>query len=313
MNFKFANRGGLSSVRSRDCPSARDRSSSALMACFSSRSWPTWGGTAARRRSRYRPARYAPPSHFPVRPPDGSPDHTNRRPSGHRHLWDAFWPRSDCRRHGLWVFVILMGLAGAASTIQSPLPYAKAIAAWFDHRRGLALGIAMAGVGLGGFVVPQVTRAAIDGFGWRGAYAVLGTLTVVVAFPAVALWVREPLPRRGRAACRHRPRPRPDGARGPTDRPLLASGRYVSLVALGIVGMQAHIVPLLTDHGLSPALAAATLGTLGSRPWLAVFWSDIWSTEFMRRTSPPCSSSHLSWGSRCSPPPPDLRRRWALC
>ena len=31
--------------------------------------------------------------------------------------------------HGLWIFVILMGLAGMASTIQSPLPYAKAIAA----------------------------------------------------------------------------------------------------------------------------------------------------------------------------------------
>jgi MFS family permease len=54
--------------------------------------------------------------------------------------------------HGLWVFVILMGPAGVASTIQSPLPYAKAIAAWFDHRRGLALGIAMAGVGLGASV-----------------------------------------------------------------------------------------------------------------------------------------------------------------
>ncbi len=159
--------------------------------------------------------------------------------------------------------IVLIGLAGAASTIQSPLPYAKAIAAWFDHRRGLALGIAMAGVGLGGFVVPQVTRAAIDGFGWRGAYAVLGTLTVVVAFPAVALWVREPLPGEGEQRAVTGPAP------GLTVREALQTGRFwllggtFFLVALGIVGMQAHIVPLLTDHGLSPALAAATLGTFG--------------------------------------------------
>jgi MFS family permease len=165
--------------------------------------------------------------------------------------------------HGLWAFVILMGLAGVASTIQSPLPYAKAIAAWFDHRRGLALGIAMAGVGLGGFVVPQVTRAAIDEFGWRGAYAVLGMLTVVIAFPAVALWVREPLPGEGER------RSVMGAAPGLTVRAALRTLRFwllggtFFLVALGIVGMQGHIVPLLTDHGLSPALAAATLGMFG--------------------------------------------------
>jgi MFS family permease len=165
--------------------------------------------------------------------------------------------------HGLWVFVMLMGLAGAASTIQSPLAYAKAIAAWFDRRRGLALGIAMAGVGLGGFVVPQVARASIDGFGWRGAYAVLGALTVVIAFPAVALWVREPLPGEGER------RAVTGAAPGLTVREALGTGRFwllggtFFLVALGIVGMQGHIVPLLTDHGLSPALAAATLGMFG--------------------------------------------------
>ena len=36
-------------------------------------------------------------------------------------------------------FVVLAALAGLASTVQSPLPYAKAISAWFDDRRGLAL------------------------------------------------------------------------------------------------------------------------------------------------------------------------------
>lgn len=165
--------------------------------------------------------------------------------------------------HGLWGFVILMGLAGVASTIQSPLPYAKAIAAWFDHRRGLALGIAMAGVGLGGFVIPQLTRAAIDGYGWRGAYAVLGALTIVIALPAVALWVREPLPGEGER------RATTAAAPGMTAREALRTGHFwllggtFFLVALGILGMQGHIVPLLTDHGLSPARAAATLGMFG--------------------------------------------------
>ena len=56
-------------------------------------------------------------------------------------------------------FIVLAALAGVASTVQAPLPYAKAISAWFDERRGLALGIAMAGVGLGAIIVPQCAGA----------------------------------------------------------------------------------------------------------------------------------------------------------
>ena len=88
-------------------------------------------------------------------------------------------------------FIILAALAGVASTVQAPLPYAKAISAWFDDRRGLALGIAMAGVGLGAIIVPQIARALIELVGWRGAYVGLGALTLAVAFPAVALSIRE--------------------------------------------------------------------------------------------------------------------------
>jgi MFS family permease len=72
------------------------------------------------------------------------------------------------------VFTLLFALAEATSSIQTPIGYAKAIAAWFDRRRGLALGIAMSGVGLGGFVMPQLAQALIDRVGWRGAYLILG-------------------------------------------------------------------------------------------------------------------------------------------
>jgi sugar phosphate permease len=71
--------------------------------------------------------------------------------------------------HSLLIFVLLFTLADGASAIQTPIGYAKAIAAWFDRRRGLALGIAMSGVGLGGFVMPQLAEALIERGGWRGA------------------------------------------------------------------------------------------------------------------------------------------------
>jgi MFS family permease len=53
------------------------------------------------------------------------------------------------------VFLLLYAVAGIASAGASPLPYAKAVIGWFDRRRGLALGISVAGVGIGGMLVPQ--------------------------------------------------------------------------------------------------------------------------------------------------------------
>jgi len=165
----------------------------------------------------------------------------------------------------LGIFTLMFALAEMTSAIQTPLGYAKAISAWFDRRRGLALGIAMSGVGLGAFVVPQLAERLIERVGWRGAYVSLGLLTFAIAFPAVALWIREPGPgegERGAAAPNALPL-------GHTVREAAGTARFwmlgaaFFLVAVAINGSAAHIVPLLTDHGLSAAAATATLGIFG--------------------------------------------------
>jgi predicted MFS family arabinose efflux permease len=172
----------------------------------------------------------------------------------------GFSPRS------LLIFVILFAVAEGASSIQTPIGYAKAIAAWFDRRRGLALGIAMSGVGLGGFVMPQLAEALIERGGWRIAYPLLGLLTLVVAFPAVALWIREPRAGEGEHLERATAAAELPGL---TAREALATGRFwillavFFLVAIALNGTVAHVVPLLTDAGLSPAKAAATMGVFG--------------------------------------------------
>ena len=164
----------------------------------------------------------------------------------------------------LVVFTLLFALAEAASAIQTPIGYAKAIAAWFDRRRGLALGIAMSGVGLGGFIMPQLAQALIERVGWRGAYPILGLLTLAVAFPLVALWIREPRPGEG-----ERQAITATDLTGLTVRDAAGTRRFWQmgaaffLVAIAINGTVAHVVPLLTDHGVSAAAAAAVMGIFG--------------------------------------------------
>jgi predicted MFS family arabinose efflux permease len=167
------------------------------------------------------------------------------------------------------VFLMLYAVAGLVGSVQAPLPYAKAISAWFDSQRGLALGIAMAGVGLGGALMPQLARFLIGAFGWRGAYVGLGIVTFAVAFPAVALFIHEP----GTPPNRQRLPP----ASGKNDRsapglPGLSASEVLTgsfqfwliliavfLVATSVNGTIAHIVPILTDRGVSTGFATLML------------------------------------------------------
>jgi len=51
-----------------------------------------------------------------------------------------------------------------------PITWSKAIVNNFNSSRGLALGIALTGTGLYGFIAPPLIQGLIDGFGWRVAY-----------------------------------------------------------------------------------------------------------------------------------------------
>jgi len=92
----------------------------------------------------------------------------------------------------VFVFMLLFAITGILGSGQGPLGYAKCVSAWFDDRRGLALGITMSGIGLGAALVPQYAQFLIGNLGWRAAYVGLGLLTLIVAFPAVFLFIREP-------------------------------------------------------------------------------------------------------------------------
>jgi predicted MFS family arabinose efflux permease len=165
------------------------------------------------------------------------------------------------------VFITLYAIMGLASAGDGPQPYVKAIAAQFDGRRGLAVGIAMAGVGFGIMLVPQLTRVLIDAFGWRGAYIGLGALLLATAFPAVAILVHEPTEPPGRRGTDQRAGPIPAGLS--VREALTGSPRFwllaapVFLVATAVNGTIVHIVPLLTDRGISVPLATSTLSAVG--------------------------------------------------
>jgi MFS family permease len=162
-------------------------------------------------------------------------------------------------------FVFLYGVSGLAGSGRGPIAYTKAISAWFEARRGLALGIAMTGLGIGAALVPQIARLLIGNFGWRGAYVGLALIAFAVSFPTVALFIREPEQTVGKEASYSVGQMSTFTVREPqiaSAESLIKSGRFwlltlaMFLVSASLNGTFIHIVPLLTDRGLR--LQAAT-------------------------------------------------------
>ena len=90
----------------------------------------------------------------------------------------------------LWMFYLFYVFNALGYVCGGPLPVQVLLSRWFDKSRGKAMGFAYLGIGIGGAVVPLLSRWLTDRVGWRGALQVLGVLMIVLAFPAAVI-VRE--------------------------------------------------------------------------------------------------------------------------
>jgi MFS family permease len=170
-----------------------------------------------------------------------------------------------------WQIYPMFACASGFGACVGPIVYSKAITAWFDKSRGLALGIATSGVGLGTFLVPQMAQLFITLLGWRAAYVAVGVTTWLLSFAMVAIFVREPpgyfeRMRAARAVAPGEPQPLGISARAAiTGTPqfwLLAIIFLIEGIANNGV-LSGHFVPLLIDRGYTAPAAAALLGSSG--------------------------------------------------
>ena len=75
------------------------------------------------------------------------------------------------------VMLAMFAVQGVFSSVQTPTGYSKMITARFDDCRGLALGLALSGQGVGTILVPQFSRYLIEHYGWRIGYIGLAALS----------------------------------------------------------------------------------------------------------------------------------------
>jgi len=160
----------------------------------------------------------------------------------------------------LWQWYAICLLLSAFQAMISQIVWVKAVVSRFDHSRGLALAVTLAGLGLGSFVWPLMAAACIETIGWRAAFAAMAALYVVVALPLVFLFFHGA----------------PDGGEAKPDRrqkpPLGKTIRSVTFIGLAIAaglfaasyyGLSVHFVPVLKASGFELKAAAGIAGLIG--------------------------------------------------
>jgi len=166
----------------------------------------------------------------------------------------------------LLMLYAIAGTAAIAGHVQTPMGYSKVISSRFEDHRGIALGIAVSGVGAGTVVIPQIAQFLIAHFGWRLAYVGVGITVLIFALPMVYLFLGEP----GRSTDERASHAPLDNQQGPTVSAIIRDKRFYLLLfmfffsAIAINGTITHIVATMTDRGYTPAVATSVLSTAGA-------------------------------------------------
>lgn len=165
------------------------------------------------------------------------------------------------------LYVTFAALAVLSAGAQS-LTYITLLSSWFDRRRGLAIGLCMAGFGAGYIIVPQFVQWIISTYSWREAFLGLGVLALVGAFLPALAWASEPR-RQKKAAADALPQAESAPLTGLTVGEAVRTVEFWMIVTVFVLasftfnGVQSQIVPLLVDDGVAPAMAAIMLSAIG--------------------------------------------------
>lgn len=88
----------------------------------------------------------------------------------------------------LYLAFAFMGFISAGTNVVS---YARAIALWFNRKRGFALGLAASAQAVGSFLIPVLAHRLIDSHGWSLSLIFFAGFELIVCLPLVGLLIKD--------------------------------------------------------------------------------------------------------------------------
>jgi MFS family permease len=155
--------------------------------------------------------------------------------------------------HQLWLGYLTYGIGVGVGTACGYVPMVAAVGSWFDRRQGLAMGVAISGIGVGTIAGAPLATALISVYGWRQTYLIFGIVSFLVL--AVCGFLAS--------------RPAPSGAIGLKLGHVLRSREFITLylsvllTGFGLFTFFVHLVPFALAKGIDPRSAASLLAVVG--------------------------------------------------
>ncbi len=147
-----------------------------------------------------------------------------------------------------------------------PIIWTTVLNSWFVEHRGKAIGITMAGTGLGAFFFPPIVEHVISNHGWRAAYRGVAIGAALLAVPFVIAFFRE---KAIEQTAEQNAESKPAGAWGMTRLEAMKTYRFwvlgaVLLVsAVVLVGLLSNFERIMTEQGLERATTAKIAAVMG--------------------------------------------------
>jgi MFS family permease len=161
--------------------------------------------------------------------------------------------------------------AGLGVGMATLLPISLVIANWFREKRGIAMGVAVAGISAGGMVMVQLAAAAIRAGGWRAGYVALALPILLIAVPLTVVVVRTRPPGEPHGGVIKQPKevlsnpPELEGfslAEAIRIRSFWLIAAATFLFAFTVYGILTQLVVYLIGIGYQPSTAAIVLGLM---------------------------------------------------
>ncbi|MGF6875139.1 MFS transporter [Paraburkholderia sp. MM5477-R1] len=162
-----------------------------------------------------------------------------------------------------WMYV-LCAIIGFGAGAVAPTVYSIVITAWFDAKRGLALGILNVGLGLCGTLIPFFLSYLLKNGGWRGAVITVGGISMALSLINLVFVLRMPAGWEG-----ERRNARSHGKLARASLWTLAKSKHLWLIALSIFfvsaatyGLLSQMVLVTVDKGIVMSVALTALSTI---------------------------------------------------